>query len=178
MTRRQQVTPVATPSSMFVQRLKIWTLFVSMLVLGVGVVWWSLSELIGAVRGLARGAPLLELSAMDVRGLFAGLGVLTLASLCVPIGPAGAPLPRSHRRVAKPRVDWPAMIMGTALILILLCLVAPPFVMIAADGAATRYGYRLCPDPADEHRAPTRWVRAASGGRCPTTWEEARRMLR
>lgn len=177
MTHRQQAPPVAAPPSALAQRLKIWALFMSMLILGAGAVWWSLTELIGAARGLARGAPLLELSAMDVRGLFAGLGVLTLATLCVPIRPRG-PLPRrSHRRAAKPRIDWPAVIMGTALILILLCIVAPPFAMIAAGEAAAHHGYRRCPDPADEHHAPTRWSLEASGGRCPESWEEARRML-
>lgn len=177
MTRRQQAPSATVPASRLVQRLKIWTLFASMLVLGAGALWWSLTELVGAARGLARGAPLLELSAMDVRSLFAGLGMLTLATLCVPIGP-GRPGPRrSHRRAAKPRIDWPLVIMGTALVLILFCLFGPPFVMIAAGEVATRYGYRLCPDPANEHRAPTRWMRAASRGRCPKSWEEARRML-
>lgn len=147
-----------------------------MLVLGAGAVWWSLTDLIGAARGIASGAPLLELSAMDVRGLFAGLGVLALAPLCVPIGASGPLLRRSHRRVAKPRFEWPANLMGTALILILLCLVSPPLVMMTPGDAAARHGYRLCPDPADEHRPPMRWARAVAGGRCPTSWKEARRM--
>lgn len=159
------------------QRLKIWLLFAFMLVLGTGVVWWSLTDLVDAARGLATGAPLLELSSMDVRGLLAGLGVLALVPLCVPIGVPGPQLRRSHRREPAKRFDWPAMLMGTALILILLCLVAPPVVMIAAGEAAGRHGYRLCPDPADEHRPPMRWARTAPGGRCPASWREAQRML-
>jgi hypothetical protein len=141
---------------------------------GGGAVWLALHDLLALAHGLAMQAPLVELSSVDVRGLLVGLGLLVLAPLCRPLAPTPKPT-RRHRRAPRKRIDWRALWFGSAFMLVVLGMITPPFAAMAIGRVAMTHGYRLCPDPDDEHRPPMRW--ATVGSRCPTSWRDAKRML-